>query len=275
MSLPSMFDVPFRHISISISDVADLITSIRDELKNQLPAGSRWTEPVAGTFQSPDCGDGNWISLTVARVSASRISYQLKDNTGLMITVDTGNIICQDILASPAVTTLHIFSSPYYLVVDSAGGTAGTPEVFACGILDRSPEPLVRPRASFWSSRGPRTNLGTLGSPSFMQCIILPVGATAYSSGGSNVHDRNPAGGGYYDRITVNGIAKFEPMEFANGDWFLGRAFNLLIGDGWQFPYGSIVTVPLDDVTTGTFFATGWTNQNANYNHIRIFARIS
>jgi hypothetical protein len=275
MSLASMFNCAFRAATVAATDVNDIIAKIRDELVNQLPAGSRWTEPVAGTFQSPAYGDGFWFTVTVARVSATRISYQLKDNFGLFITVDTGNIICQDILAAPAVTTVKVFSSPNYLIVDSAGGTVGTPETFACGIMDRYPEDLTKPRACFWCSKGPRTNTGSLSYPQYTSCIVLPVGATAYSSGGSYILDRTPGAGGYYDEISVNGIMRFYPFEFVSGEWFLGRAFNLLMGDGNSMPWGSTVTLPLDDVTTGTFWTTGWNNANPTYNYIKIYVRIA
>ncbi len=146
MAVPTFLNAPFRSLKITITDVADIITNLRSEL---VALDDPWTEPVSGTFKSPARADGAFFTVTVAAISTTRISYVVKDHQGLQVNNDTDTR--QDIKAS-GTTDVYIYTSPFYVIIDSAGATAGIPECWGAGIACREPEPLAVPRPC----RGPR-----------------------------------------------------------------------------------------------------------------------
>ena len=60
MAVPTFLNAPFRSLKITITDVADIITSLRSEL---LALADPWTEPVAGTFKSTARADGVFFTI--------------------------------------------------------------------------------------------------------------------------------------------------------------------------------------------------------------------
>jgi hypothetical protein len=254
MAVPTFLNAPFRALKITITDVADIITNLRSEL---LALADPWTEPVAGTFQSPTRADGVFFTVTVARISATRISYVVKDHQGLLVNNDTDTR--QDIKAS-GTTDVYIYTSPFYVIIDSAGATAGTPECWGAGIACREPEPLAVPRPCYWASRGPRHASGSyaLTYNGWWYTWYLSVGATAYATDSYGILNLRSKPTNYYlDRFSMCGTLMFISMEMAAGAYLLGRRFNTLISDGIQ-PDQSEWTVPLDSETLGTFRALGW-----------------
>jgi hypothetical protein len=67
----------------NVTNVSSIITVLRDALVNNPPAAYKWTEPVSQTFQSPARADGLFLTVTIASVSATRISYVVKDYLGI------------------------------------------------------------------------------------------------------------------------------------------------------------------------------------------------
>lgn len=254
MAVPTFLNAPFRALKITIADVADIITNLRSEL---LALADPWTEPVAGTFQSPTRADGVFFTVTVARISATRISYVVKDHQGLLVNNDTDTR--QDIKAS-GTTDVYIYTSPFYVIIDSAGATAGTPECWGAGIACREPEPLAVPRPCYWASRGPRHASGSyaLTYNGWWYTWYLSVGAIAYATDNYGILNLRSKPTNYYlDRFSMSGTLMFISMEMVAGAYLLGRRFNMLISDGIQ-PDQSEWAVPLDANTVGTFRAMGW-----------------
>jgi hypothetical protein len=254
MAVPTFLNAPFRSSKITITDVADIITNLRSELA---ALDDPWTEPVSGTFKSPARADGAFFTVTVAAISTTRISYVVKDHQGLQVNNDTDTR--QDIKAS-GTTDVYIYTSPFYVIIDSAGATAGVPECWGAGIACREPEPLAVPRPCYWASRGPRHASGSypLTYNGWWYTWYLSVGATAYATDSYGILNLRSKPVNYYiDRFSMSGTLMFISMEMAAGAYLLGRRFNTLISDGIQ-PDQSEWTVPLDSETLGTFRVLGW-----------------
>lgn len=265
MAIPTFLDAPFRTLAISITDVADIITSLRSELT---AFADPWTEPVSGTFKSPARADGAFFTITVTRISQTRIAYVVKDHLGMQVNNDVDTR--QDI-RSGGNTDVFIHTSPLYVIVDSGGATYETPECFVAGVLCREPEPLAKPRPVYFASYGPRHNsdgaYANLTHNAFNYNWYLHEGATSYAAD-INFHlDLRAVSSGYYkDRFSMCGTMMFLSLECIDSSWLLGRHFNMLLTDG-QSPYQSEFAVPLDAETLGTFKIIGWGTLGGGTSH--------
>ncbi|MGA2261715.1 MAG: hypothetical protein ABSH28_09790 [Acidobacteriota bacterium] len=251
MAVPSFLDCAFRFTEIQITDVASIITTLRDELVTQPAAANKWTEPVSGTFKSPARSDGVFITFATARISATRIAYVVRDHNGLLVNNNSADTR-QDI--GTGATYVRIYSSPFYVIVDSANPTQN--ECWGTGIMDRAPEPLADPRPCYWSSSGPRNTTGDIFNNNWFYISTLAVGGTSYSVDTSGILT-NTVNQTYSDMFTIEGTMLFVPLEFISGIWLLGRMFNVLRTDMSQQSQAQF-TVPLDDNVTGTFRILGW-----------------
>jgi hypothetical protein len=253
MAVPVFLSAPLRYKKITITDVADIITTLRDELVTQPAAENKWTEPVSGTFQSPARSDGAFLTLAATKITATRIAYVVKDHNGVQVNYGITDTR-QDINTSA--TDVHIHTSPLYVIVDSVN--VAQTECWGCGIMDRTPEPLADPRPCYWASGGPRNTAGAVADNSFLYVWTNYIGSVnPYTKSYNNIITLRTPNKTYCDKFTMTGTLLFLPVEFISDSWFLGRAFNLLITDGTQNDQGTF-DVPLDDGTIGTFRILGW-----------------
>jgi hypothetical protein len=248
-----------------VADVASIITGLRAALVSSPPAGSKWTEPVSGTFQSPARADGLFLTLTATRISATRIAYVVKDQHGIQVNNDTDTR--QDIDTTTG-NIVVIMSGPMHVVVDSL---RSAPETWCCGIASRAPEPDAVPRGTYFASLGPRNTAGTLNGNLVGTFWVLTPGASAYDgSTGLAVHclaGRIPSGTGTFsaDRFTITGGLMSWPVELVSGEWWLGRFPQAIMTD-YQIAVGSWVTVPIDgDGNLGSFRAVGFPSVDGSH----------
>ena len=257
MSAPNYLSSYFRYKeSVGVVDVNTIIADLRDELVTQPVAPNQWTEPVAGTFKSPDRADGIFFTVTVARVSATRISYVVRDQLGML--VNNMTTTQQDIDAGG--TTVHYYTGPFHVCVTTE---RATPEAWMCGILDTTPDPLGKPRAMYFASRAPRDNTGAslIASEYFRVYLLLP-GGTSYSST-ANMITCSGGGASTWYRETVAGTKIYQPAEMNDGNQtgavatFLGRIPQCVMVDG-RIAFASELTIPIDGANTGVFKVVGF-----------------
>ena len=261
MAVPAFLDAPFRFQESQISDVQIIIDNLYDELVTNPASANKWTCTLGGktqsptAFKSPTRSDGVFFTINCTRISQTRIAYVVRDAAGLLVNNDTDTR--QDIRAGSSIW-VRLYTGPFYVVVDSGGATAGTPECWAAGVLDRTPEPLGMPRACYYASAGPRRNSdGALQNNTGRPWFTLKVGATSYAIDSYAIIDtRSPYTNQYIDRYTVAGTLCFLPMEVIDTEYLLGRMFNWLMTD-WGLVNQAEYTVPLDGNTTGVFKILG------------------
>ena len=263
MSAPNYLSSYFRYKeSIGVVDVNTVIADLRDELVTQPVAPNKWTEPVVGTFQSPARADGIFFSITVARVSATRISYVVKDQSGMLVNNQTTTQ--QDIDAGGS--TVHYYTGPFHVCVTTE---RATPEAFMCGVFDTAPDPLGKPRAMYFASKAPRDNSGSsLIATEMWHVFLLRPGDTSYSSNGSYVVSSGGQASSWY-RETVAGTKIYQPSEWSDGasltaQTFLGRIPQCVMVD-YRIAFATELTIPIDGANTGVFKVAGFaTDSGAN-----------
>jgi hypothetical protein len=154
--------------SSPITDVATVITDVRTILTvtNNPP----WTEPVAGTFQSPVDAGGRFMRIALAKNTATRLNVTLQDQN--LITLYAREF---DILASAEV---YYHTGQYHFVLESYNGGAISDRATAF-ILDVSPYALNASNnyvvgTTFRSTAGSNDSQGSLADHFFM----IEAGAT-------------------------------------------------------------------------------------------------
>ncbi len=254
MGIPAHWNTAYRYKeTLAVTDVQTII----NDLYAELVTNGGWTCPAGGigssptTFKSPARADGVYFTVQCTRVSATRIGYVVLDQNGMLVNNQTSST--QDIDAGG--TTVHYFTGPLHLCVNTE---RATPECFACGVLDQSPEALTgAPRASYWASNGPRGNTGTWLVSTWVTNWALNKDATAYSGAARAI----PRGcGSTHRRSHANGTWIIEPFEMAdsaNQENLLGRVFQAVIVPD-TIAFAGEVTVPLGDgSSTGVFKVVG------------------
>ncbi len=178
MAVPAHWNSDFRYKeTLAVTDVQTIIV----DLYSELVTSGGWTSSQGGqgqsptTFKSPDRADGLFFTVQCTRVSATRIGYVVKDHNGMQVNAQTSST--QDIDAGG--TTVHYYTGHFHLCVNTE---RATPEWFACGLCDQTPEPMNVPRATYWASNGPRNNSGTWLASGWQTLWAMSFEGTAYTS---------------------------------------------------------------------------------------------
>ena len=254
MGIPAHWNSTFRYKeTLAVTDVQTII----NDLYAELVTNGGWTCTLGGvgqtptTFKSPARGDGVFFTLNCTRVTTTRIQYMAYDHMGLLINNQTSTQ--QDIDA--AGTTVHYYTGPFHVCVNAE---RTTPECWAVGVLDQTPELLSSPLVMYWCTRGPRSSTGVWDTNNWTSVYARERTGISYSGATrGNIL-------GYYTtfkRQHANGTWIVEPWEFGgyNPDYdvLLGRVFQAcLVSD--QFGWAAEITVPLGDgSTTGVFKVVG------------------
>jgi len=265
MGVPVHYNTQFTYREhVAVVDVQTII----DDLYTDLVTTGGWTCTVGGvgvtptTYKTPTRSDGAFFTITLTRISATRLSFIMYDNIGLLVNNQTDTRL--DIAASPG-NSVQTYAGPFHLVVNSA---RATPECFMCGIADQTPEPLATPRPIFFASAGPRNNAGTLTMQTWGNLFMLLPGTAAYavqSAAYSCCMARAPQQGTQYILATLSGTYVAWPAEFyfpgtmSVSGWWAGRICQCVMVDSSLLTFGSEINVPLDGTTTGVFKVVGLT----------------
>jgi hypothetical protein len=245
MTAPAFWATPFSYTALTgVTDVNAIIAGIHTAL-----TALAWTDASGvgtGPWTSPVRADGISWSITMARTSATRITWTMKDQAGLA--VNTAAIL-QDIDATG--TPVQIYAGPLHLCVNTARATNET-AWFA--VLDQAPNLMHVPRAQYVCFNGPRSSAGTYTSYAWEHFYSMAPGATTYSAKNGYGMIRVPATSSNH-RITVAGTLVPVPAEYgdASSMLFWGRIPQAIAVCSTGLSVGSEVTVPIDTGVNAVF----------------------
>lgn len=250
MAVPAFWNTPFSYTEIASGvDVGNIIAAVNTAL-----VALSWTDESGvgtGPWRTPSRADGVFFRVSMTRVSATRWTWLMYDQSGVSIT-GAGNYQ-QDIEATGC--TVIIFAGSMHLAVYCA---RPTPESCWMCVLDQTPEPINFPRAMYVIYTGPRTVDGTLRNYGWQFHRELSPTGTAYQDSQRAIQRAN---GGQYHRRTMSLTNLFSPAEFgdsgATPSMFYGRAPQAILVDDALFLPGSEITVPIDAGTNAVFKVLG------------------
>lgn len=246
----------FREM-LAVTDVADVIVAIRDELLNQ--QSPAWTEPVSGTFKSPPDANGRFVEFDISASSTTRIAFVVRDDTGAQVIDQTADMA--------AVDRVYIYSGQFYLQVEFMHHGSGAPECFGCGITDISPEATDSQPTNVWA-HGRRNNAGTLDAAMDAWSEYAMFDDTTVGKIRRAVNMTNAANAGLTFR-TQSGMQIVFPVNLTRDPrtdptaepWFCGRLHQAILVDDFRAA-GEEIVVPIDDALTGVFRVSGRTSDN-------------
>ena len=250
MAVPDFLSSAFRATQyVAVTDVNTIIAALNTELVTN----GVWTDTGGtgvGPFKSvPNALDGSYIIITVARISATRISYVIKDHLGLMVNEMSNPYLSttQDIDSG---ITVGIYSGPNHVCVETY---RATPETWYAVRLNVWPDTPGQVRTSFVSSFGPRDTNGSTLSKTIDAIWNRALADLVY---GTNVMTV-PHSSYLTNNLKLyspSGAYIFVPVEIVDSasSVFLGRYPQMLMGPT-NLIQGSTYTVPIDVGVTGTF----------------------
>ena len=242
MAIPYFLDTYYDYDFIGgVTDVNTIITALNTQLVTTPPAASKWTDTGGtgvGPFRSPADTNGNYFTITLARVSATHLHFSMVDRYGLPV----GANVPIDIDGGG--TDVNIYSGPYHLAVSSE---LATPVAVWCGVLEQSPDPQGFPRPQWFMSvetnyYADRFYFKEIGASVY---ALQTVGQTCL---------RCPDGS--YEQYAVNGELKINPVEVIWGNYVYGRFYQAIYVDR-GLDFADEVTVPIDTGVTGVFKIIG------------------
>jgi hypothetical protein len=248
MAIPAFWNTAFRYLELqAVTDVNTIIAGINAELTalGWIDQGGAGTGP----WKSPARADGVFFRIATARVSATRLSWTVYDQNGMVVTINAANYL-QDIDAGGC--NVQIYSGTMHFCVNSQRATQ---EAFYAWVFDQSPDSLLYPRPMYGCSTGPRTSDGTLRNYNWAsQNCMMPNEAQYYARSSYAVLRGTST---YYPQRTLAGTALFHPAEFCNynlgSGTFFGRIPMAITIDITGLAAGSEVTVPIDAGVNAVF----------------------
>ncbi|MGH9461070.1 MAG: hypothetical protein ACRD5D_00550 [Candidatus Polarisedimenticolia bacterium] len=253
----------FRTSGTGITDVQDILDELDDALTAQLDVEDRWTEAPAGTFTSPADLAGRQMKIVVARDSATRMLFDVKDQNGL--TIRDGSI---DIAAT---ANFRIWCGPHHVYVEVDDG-AGAYEVARASMLDPRPE-VLNAHQRYVVGMTTRDGSGNLDGNS-----PLPEFWSFFDTGGVAGFGRAL----WLRAANANSYKTANAMELTTGipivmnpnttpERFAGSLFQAVWVDADNAP-GDIVDAPIADGVTGEFEVLGLDTASAAGN-VRLAVR--
>jgi len=244
MSVPAFLASSFDYKeTLAVTDVAAIITDFRDRVLNHnTPA---WTEPVAGTFQSPADAKGQFFQVMLTRVSITALGIKIIDMYGT-------TIADRQIYIDAGGTAVQYYTGQFHAFINSARAT----QEFGGGcLIDTSPEtaslPLYRT-----AGVGHRDNTGTAGSTDWTFWFMMSNATPAAMRAGVMNYL-----GSVRCQKAIDGTYIYSPVLLSTNVYganmrIVGRPFQVLTSDD-GLAFGAEVTVPIDVAATGVFKVVG------------------
>ncbi len=275
MTAPSFLNTGFAFTALpgSTVDVADIVTAVTTMLTSTLsatptsvyPSGERWTNLGGGVFKSPVDAGGRFCKITIIRVSALVLTFNIDDPTGLMW---SGRI-----QIAGAGSVVNIYGGPGHIFIEA--NNAGTWEVCCAVLSDPTPEPLAAYVVYVWcrtSRDGASTLIANNGNLDWWGGRLM-AGATIQSSGGflkvgcrptmkaqdsSNTKLLTQAGSDVAAPMYISDMntANVDPM------YNCGKLYQCVTIDSNQVK-GTDLNIPIDTGVTGVFRVINLTSGGA------------
>lgn len=233
-----------------VVDVATIITNFRARVLGQVPA---WTEPIANNFKSPVDGAGRFMTVILARTSATQLSWIVNDQNGIQI--------CnREIDIDVAGNAVNYYTGQFHAVIETE---RATPEIAQAGILDETPEGEGA-TTNYVFANGARNSVGTLDGQgsTFFQFFALDNGSSAQASRARGwAYDIS---GNVMGLVDGAGSLQFFPMDMrinlAGTNKWVGRGYQSYMCD-ISIAAGTSKVVQIGNAgETGTFRVLGGLN---------------
>lgn len=247
MAVPNIFG-NFAYDTVpAVADVQAIIDDIKTLLTSTLAVGDRWVDSPSNTLTSPaDPVSGYFMQLILARVSATRMTFRVKDQN-LQTAIDGEYVLT-------AGETIKISGGPKHIFV---WGTAGAAMVLAT-MSDPSPEAPNAPTTVVFA----KTSHTSSGTP--VSFGNLPERWSSFSFG-ANTNCLGPyftLNSGSPSLYTAAGSAIYVPAAMvvwtvSSNPLFCGHGHQLMWGDSSIVSQGR-VEVPIDDGVVGIFERIGF-----------------
>jgi hypothetical protein len=110
MTAPHYLQGAFRYRRlVGVTDCQDIIDAVKDEVLNQLPVGSRWTDLGANEVRSPIDVDGRFVRFDMNRIAAANLEAVIQDPAAITFTRRAAFVTS---------VSVNIFSGPSHLFID-------------------------------------------------------------------------------------------------------------------------------------------------------------
>ncbi len=242
-----------------VVDVATIITDFRARVLGQVPA---WTEPVAGSFQSPVDGVGRFMTVALTRVSATRLNVVVTDQNAI-------TIINREIQISGGGTTINYYTGQFHAYIEA---NEATPEIAQAGILDETPL-AQNAILDYVFANAYRNNGGGIDGVGGSVNLewMLDNGASGLLNRFRSWGQTPAAVLGLKD---PTGALQFFPADMfatvsgVNG--WIGRAYQVYLCDA-SIPFGTQKTIKIGDAgETGVFQVIGLVTTNGMREMVRV-----
>jgi hypothetical protein len=243
----------------SLTSVATIITDFRARVTGQSPA---WTEPVAGTFQSPVDGVGRFMTVTLVATTATRLQWLVADQNAITVTD-------REIDITGAGTSINYYTGQFHAYIEAL---EATPEISQAGILDETPlaQNAILDYTFANAYRNSGGGIDGAGGQVNLQYML--------DNGASALQNRFRA---YWQTIAAqmslkdqSGALQFFPADMhatiAAVDNWIGRAYQVYLCDS-SLPFGTQKTIQIGSAgETGVFQVIGLTTVGAAREMVRV-----
>jgi hypothetical protein len=251
MAIPTYLQGNVRYkLDISVTDVQTIIDNVTSEAIALSPA---WTNPSAGKIISPEDTDGRKMTIEFSRISATNLQAVFTDGQGRTST--------RRAQIAGGGSNINYYIGQYHMVLDWLNST--TPEGMYAMILDLSPE-LQTAHNKWMVVNTSRTSADSNDSMwTTDSCVTVrssDVFATLASKNFSPIGGyQNGGGSGAGGCLrTIGGSTIWTPIlhfaDTSSGSYrYRGRFYQCLYTQSEYIGTGLEITVPIDEITTGTF----------------------
>jgi hypothetical protein len=251
MTAPHYLQSAFRYIRlVGVIDVQTIIDSVKDEVLNQLPVGSRWTDLGGDEVRSPLDADGRFVRFNMNRIAALNLEAIITDPDARSFTRRT---------QMAAAVAVNIFSGPSHLFIDFENG-----EGIWAAVVDLFPLPQ-RAHEKFVVGQGFR-NAADVDDATYRVGSLFERNATDVYA--SNVGAMDTLGGSFGGGVDVwlmrslAGARIGTPSHVFNDTpapvrtRIMGRLPQTVLVNHQEIQ-GTEIVYPMDETTTGTFRVLG------------------
>lgn len=250
MAIPAYLASSFSYrVDRGVTDVADVIVSLRDELLNQ--QSPAWTEPVSGTFKSPPDVNGRYFEFDISALSTTRLEMVLRDDAGREINDRTADIT--------AIDTVRLYTGQFHCMIEMVNISVGTTgEALGCGVTDLTPDASDAVLVNTWMV-GRRNSAGTLDA-NMDECNEFEMVDNGSVAAARRIRGHIDPSAAFVPLWSHTGRILTVPVELNSTPKGSPHSTRQPVGVVYQhlmvddeFGPGDEVTVPIDDALVGTF----------------------
>jgi hypothetical protein len=249
MTAPAFLSSTYRFLKFAgVTDVQTILDNIAIEL-----VASGWTDNGGGSYTSPVDAVGRFHTDVFTRVDADTLEMATTDQDGTALLSRRMEISA----VAGTTSTVSLFTGQYHFHVEALWPTQVV-EHLCSGILDLSPE-AQNAHTKYVYNAGWLTNAGGSAGPRTIVALCMIDNATPTQT--VRCIDYTNIGGGGGVKYKQSGGIIFHPKEVFSTTAtvsfaFCGRCYqHICVPD--IFSPGSLIKIPVDGSTLGSFVVSG------------------